>query len=77
MRFKKSNLDLKLLLKANKDEVPVRVFYAKNHRLDNIHAQRLKGFSSVDLVCVDKGGHQVVKELKQSGYLSNLMQEIF
>lgn len=75
--FTKADLDLKFFLINNNIKNNINVYFSENHRLDKIHAKRLKIFSNVKLIPVKKGGHQVVKELKQSGFLSNLMKEIF
>jgi len=53
------------------------VYYSRNHRLDKSHVERLKGDKRVNIINVDRGGHNVVRALKESGELNNLLKSLF
>ncbi len=52
------------------------IYYSVEDYLDAAHAKRLNGFSNVKLINVEKGGHNVIKVLKDNGELINLIQSI-
>lgn len=62
-------------LAMNNQEVPtwISVYYSVNHRLDRIHAERLKGIKNVELVPRPESGHGIVKDIRDQGELVPLI----
>lgn len=50
------------------------IYYSVEDYLDTVHAKRLNGLLNVKLISVEKGGHNVIKILKDSGELLKLIQ---
>lgn len=74
----KEVFDLKrYLLDNNKYNSKINIYYSSANRLDNIHAKRMKGIKGVILFNHDKGGHQMVKELRDSGKLNEILTNVF
>lgn len=74
----KQFFDLKEVIKKHTDlNQQIDVYYSSKHRLDRIHAERLKGFKNVNLHDYNKGGHAVVKILRDSGELNALLSKLF
>ena len=72
-REHKSVFDLKQVFKNHPGKnVNHHIYWDENHRLDNIHAQRLKG-SQVKHYKFSEGGHSVIKQLRDSGQLEGLI----
>lgn len=72
-------MDLKsYLLQYPKQAKPIiNIFYGANHRLDRIHAERMKKISNVCLFPIPGKNHQLVKELRNSGQLNKMFEELF
>lgn len=66
-------LDLKEIIFNTKTSITL--VYDKTHRLDRIHSMRLKGNGIVQMG-QDGGGHTVVKELRESGFLANTINQL-
>lgn len=74
----KSFFDLKVYLNKNDNyNSIISIYYSSKHRLDKIHAERLKNIKGVQLFSFKEGGHSVVKTLRDSGKLNILLKEIF
>jgi len=51
------------------------VYYAQNHRIDNIHATRMKSLSGVHLHPFHYNNHNLVHFLKKTGELGNIIEQ--
>jgi hypothetical protein len=51
------------------------VYYAASHRLDALHARRLRGLAGVTHVELPSARHDVVRELRDSGRLLDILVE--
>ncbi|HSM84343.1 MAG TPA: hypothetical protein VLS96_21820 [Nodosilinea sp.] len=76
--YKKSLLkpkawDLKPLLRHSASPPKVSIFVASNHRLDSLHANRIRGMGGVHIHGFESGGHDVVKLLRDQGCLPEIM----
>lgn len=70
-----TNYDLRNIFNDNSEtSTVVDIFFSPKHRLDRIHAERLKQFSSVTLHPIDEGGHSVVKAARDSGLLKKVLE---
>lgn len=50
------------------------VHYCTSERLDVAHAVRLRGFAGVELHAYERGGHELVKHLRDTGELAPLLR---
>lgn len=67
--------DLKKTFKANEGTTVLHYLYWDvNHRLDNIHATRLKG-SKIHYMKYNSGGHAIIKRLRNTGELDDLLSK--
>jgi hypothetical protein len=55
----------------------IDVYYSSKHRLDKLHAERLKSLKNVSLHPYSNGGHGVVKTLRDSGELQLILSGLF
>lgn len=51
------------------------VYYCSDHRLDALHARRLKNIPGINLIPVEIGGHLVIKALKEQGQLHKILHD--
>lgn len=70
---KKKIFDLKPFLLNRLADNKISIFVSNSHRLDYIHASRLKGISGVTIHELNGGGHGVVKYLRDEGKLPEIM----
>ncbi|MBL3655389.1 hypothetical protein [Fulvivirga sediminis] len=78
IRADKSNepnvcFDLKRHLENLNTECDIEILYAKKHRLDRIHSNRLKAIKGVNLMPMNSNDHSLVKDLRNSGDLYNII----
>jgi pimeloyl-ACP methyl ester carboxylesterase len=66
----RSLLDLKRVIAGNK--MPIEIIFDSQHRLDRIHAERLRG-KQIYHSRIKGGGHNVVKQLRDNGQLKKLL----
>ena len=67
--------DLKKYLKNNPpNKTILDIFYSPNHVLDKKHAERLKKIKNVVLHPIQKGGHEVVKTVRNNGQLKAIIK---
>ena len=70
----KKYFDIKKLLKSQlNSKSKIDIYYSKSHRLDCIHAERLRNIENIELHPCRKGGHAVVKALRDSGDLLEIV----
>jgi hypothetical protein len=69
--------DLKKYLSSIHFDTKIHIYYSPNHRLDAIHAKRLEKNPSVNLHAIEKGGHSVVKTVRDRGELGELINDAF
>lgn len=70
--------DLKQYLKQNDNYVTeINLYYSSTHRLDRIHSERLKGLKNLRLHPVSKGGHSIVKDMRDNGELYEIIVSSF
>jgi len=75
---KKGIYDLKTIFKLYKNSTTkVEIIYSTKHRLDKIHAERLKKYNQVHLVPMAKGGHAIVKSIRDNDGLLKLIKSSF
>ena len=80
-RFEKKRMqyfDLKEHLNTNPSyKTQLNIYYSPKHRLDKKHAERLKELKNVILHPIQKGGHEVVKIVRNNGELKDLIISTF
>lgn len=80
-RTKEGNEELvdlkKLLMNTDGIKTNIDIYYSPKHRLDKIHAERLKETENVNLIPIESGGHGVVKTLRDRGVLKKIIEEKF
>lgn len=70
--------NLKLYLKKNnRNKTQIDVYFNPDHRLDRVHAERIKKNKNVKLISVDHGGHGIAKTLRDTGELKILIAAVF
>jgi hypothetical protein len=57
-------------------EAPVHIYYASQHRLDSLHAERLADLGNVTLHPFDWDSHLLVRELRDRGWLEPFLVEL-
>jgi hypothetical protein len=57
-------------------EAPVHIYYAAQHRLDTLHAERLADLPNVTLHPFDWESHLLVRELRDRGWLDPFLAEL-
>jgi len=68
--------DLKRVLESRKSEnTRFHIYFSTIDRLDKIHAGRMKAVPNVFLHPYNDGGHGLVKHLRDSGLLKNILLE--
>lgn len=72
-----SYYDLKRVLQRTPHKATVSIYYSTTHRLDNLHARRLKGIPGVQLFPINTKSHNIVKGLRDQGTLTQILKEIF
>ncbi len=55
----------------------INIYYSKNDRLDRYHAERLKSTRNILLHPRPEEGHDIVKQIRNSGELKALLQSAF
>ncbi|MCD4729746.1 MAG: hypothetical protein K8R74_04035 [Bacteroidales bacterium] len=71
-------LDLKLHLNNyKKNKTKIEIYYSHKHRLDTIHAERLKKFMNIELNPIYGDGHEIVKTMRDTGKLINIIKSTF
>ncbi|MBW4575988.1 MAG: hypothetical protein KME08_11970 [Aphanothece sp. CMT-3BRIN-NPC111] len=68
--------DLKKYINSNQTNKPVfNIYYSSKDRLDKIHAERMRNISNVVLHLYDEGGHGLVKHLRDTGLLKDILRK--
>ena len=65
------------LLKHPVKNTSINLFYSPQHRLDKSHANELKNIKQMHLIPIEKGGHAIVKEVRDRGQLKKLIKDAF
>jgi pimeloyl-ACP methyl ester carboxylesterase len=65
--------DLKPVLKKGNNNSSIEIWYCKTHRLDRLHAERLKKAPNVQLNPVFEGGHNFIKKFRDTGQLHEII----
>jgi hypothetical protein len=69
-------LDLRRFLRSQSGPLPrTDVYYAEKHRLDALHARRLRGIRNVHLLPRTGANHALAKEMRDSGELERMFSE--
>jgi len=63
-----------LLSRRQKSEVKIEIFVSSKAKLDIVHSDNIKEFSNVKVHVLDFGGHGVVKRLRDSGQLEEILK---
>jgi pimeloyl-ACP methyl ester carboxylesterase len=66
--------DLAPLIRRNEGQISVDVYYSEQERLDARHAELLQGVPSVRLHPYDIGGHMLVRRLRDTGVLAEILR---
>ncbi|QAA81357.1 hypothetical protein EI546_06280 [Aequorivita sp. H23M31] len=75
---KTENFDIKKILSRNQDfGTRLNIYYSTQHRLDKIHAERLKRINNIFLHPIREGGHEVVRIVRNNGELKSLIKASF
>jgi hypothetical protein len=72
----KKYFDLKVFLKTLEYDTEILVYYGSIHRLDSLHAKRLSEIKNIKLIPVEEGGHGVVKTMRDSGELYEIIKTV-
>ena len=72
----KRYLDLKKVLSVGNGKSNYHLHYNKHNRLDRIHSERMLGIPGIELMPYENAGHNVAKDLKESGALDSIIQGI-
>jgi hypothetical protein len=59
-----------------RSEAPVHVYYAADHELDSLHAERLGDLDNVTLHPFDWDSHLLLRELRDRGWLEPFLQRL-
>jgi predicted esterase YcpF (UPF0227 family) len=74
---RKEYFDLKKYLKKNNAyKTKINIYYSSSHTLDSKHSERLLHVKGVNLIPFEKGGHSVVKTLRDNGQLKALLESV-
>jgi hypothetical protein len=65
--------DLKRVLLAEPRRTVLHLHFAKGHRLDRVHCQRLAGLPNVVLHPYDSESHRLIKQLRDDGRLKSIL----
>jgi hypothetical protein len=69
--------DLKTVLKNHTEyTTSINLHYCSANRLDRIHSTRLKSLRNIHLISYPNGGHGLVKELKKTGELQQILNQL-
>ncbi len=71
--FKRKIWNLQSLLEHSKSKLKISVFVSIDNRLDYIHALHIKNITGVNIYEFGRGGHAIVKSLKDEGKLQAIM----
>ena len=73
----KKYFDLRSLFHGSQVKLKCKfnIFYSNAHRLDRIHAGRLRSQPNVNLHAFEDGGHRLVKHLRDTGKLNKIINE--
>lgn len=72
--FGKHAYDLEPLIRRSEGAIGVDVYYSNQERLDARHAELLKGLPSVRLHPHNVGGHMLVRHLRDTGMLAEILR---
>lgn len=76
-KTRKTYLDLRQVYSTEPIRTKAHIHYCTGHRLDRYHAQYMRRNSNVILHKYSHGGHLLVKSLRDSGRLKELIKESF
>lgn len=71
--YKKHVWDLKKWLATSTNDLNADIFVSKRHRLDYLHANRLRSTKAINIHEYDVGGHALVKCLRDEGHLPDIL----
>lgn len=71
--FKKHIWDLNKWLATSTNDLRADIFVSKRHRLDYLHANRLRGAKEINIYEYEVGGHALVKYLRDEGHLPDIL----
>jgi hypothetical protein len=69
----KKYFDLKNILKGETSGCEINIYYSTMHRLDKIHAERMRIRKNIVFHSFEKAGHGLVKYLRDEGKLSEII----
>lgn len=71
----KKYFDLRTVLHDNHKglKCKINIFYSYSHRLDRVHADRLSSLPNVELHAFKRGGHRLVRHLRDTGELNKII----
>jgi pimeloyl-ACP methyl ester carboxylesterase len=76
LRGQRKYFDLKrVFLAAPNPKTRYHIYYSAADRIDKLHAARLQSISGIDLHDYPHGQHDLIKTLKQSGQLSEIIAQ--
>jgi hypothetical protein len=61
---------------VERSDTPVHIYYATNHRLDKLHAERLGGLGNVTLHPFEWDSHLLLRELRDRGWLEPFLERL-
>jgi predicted esterase YcpF (UPF0227 family) len=74
LNINKEETDLKVILeKYNNNHTIYKIYYGKHNSMDKNYAERISHFSNVELFPLDSSNHKVVKEMRNSGLIEEIV----
>ena len=61
---------------AERSNMPVHIYYAANHRLDKLHAERMGDLGNVVLHPFEWDSHLLLRELRDQGWLEAFLARL-
>ena len=69
----KEYFDLRQVLESRQSSTKFHVHFSADGRVDILHAEHLRGCANVTMHQHEKGGHNLVKKLRDSGELKEIL----
>ena len=73
-RSQREYFDLRRVLKSRQSRTEFHVHFSADSRVDILHAENLEGCANVFMHRHVKGGHRLVRKLRDSGELQNILR---
>ncbi len=65
----------KILLASSEPRGKFHIHYSSSHRIDHLHAERMRSIHGIHLHPYQHGGHQLIRSLKKNGELTKIIEQ--